>query len=124
MQFVKNELVKKYDPAGKRLALIDRRSGLRAGDIIRVTYYDRSTNLGQVIAVKRGHNAIGANILIRNKLTKVGCEVRVPLYNPRIRNIELLKQPKKYLPRAKHYYIRGTRYDVGDVSVALKQKST
>lgn len=122
LSFLHKELYAKLDPTGKRRALIakDSSSRLRSGDVIRVTYTDRSTVLGQVIAIKRSFT--DSNILLRNKITKLGCEVRIPVFNPKIKNIELISQPKKYLSRAKHYYIRNTRLDVGDLEATLRKK--
>lgn len=115
------QLIKKYDPVGKRAALVDQKTGLRSGDSIRVTYMDRTSVVGQVIAIKRSVNSVGTNILIRNRVHRVGCEVRIPLFNPNIRNIEVLNKPKKYLPRRKHFYIRNSKYDVGDVEASVKK---
>lgn len=122
MTYLHKELLQKYDPTGKRSALVDGHSGLRSGDIIKVTYLDRTNVTGQIIAIKRGQFNVGGNILLRNKINKLGCEVRIPLYNPNIRNIELLHKPKKYMPRRKHFYIRNTKYDVGDVEGFLRQE--
>ncbi|EMG46344.1 Ribosomal protein, mitochondrial, large subunit, putative, partial [Candida maltosa Xu316] len=125
MQYVEEKLLSKYDPTGKRRALIrNNKEGLRSGDIIKVTYLDRSDVTGRIIAIKRSHNSIGSNILIRTKLNKVGSEVRIPVYNPNIRNIEVLEKPEKYLPRTKQYYIRETsRLDVDDVEAYIKRKT-
>lgn len=120
ISFIHKKLLEKYDPTGKRRALVDHKTGISAGDIIRVTYMDRTNVVGQVIAIKRGQQTLGTNILIRNKVNRVGVEMRIPLYNPNIRNIELLEKPTKYLPRLKHYYIRNTKYDVGDIEVYLR----
>lgn len=120
LTFLQKQLLQKYDPTGKRRALVAK-DGLRSGDIIKVTYLDRTSVIGQVIAIKRSVNSVGTNILIRNKINKVGCEVRVPLYNPNIRNIELMHKPKKYLPRRKHFYIRNSKYDVGDLNAFLRR---
>lgn len=95
---------------------------MRSGDVIKVTYLDRSSVLGQVLAVKRSVNSVGTNILIRNKINKLGVEVRIPLFNPNIKNIEVLHKPKKYLPRRKHFYIRNTKYDVGDVELFARKE--
>jgi len=122
ISFLHKQLLQKYDPTGKRRALVDTSSGLRSGDIIKVTYLDRTNVTGQVIAIKRGQNNVGTNILLRNKINKLGCEMRIPLYNPNIRNIELLHQPKKYMPRKKHFYIRNSKYDVGDVEMFLRKE--
>lgn len=122
VSFLHNQLLKKYDPTGKRRALVDTSTGLRSGDIIKVTYLDRTNVTGQIIAIKRGQYNVGTNILLRNKINKLGCEIRIPLYNPNIRNIELLHKPKKYLPRKKHFYIRNSKYDVGDVEALLRKE--
>lgn len=122
MQYLHKNLLDKYDPTGKRRALVDQNSGLRAGDIIRVTYLDKTNVVGQVIAIKRGVNNVGTNILIRNKINKLGVEVRIPLFNPKIRNIETLYKPEKYMPRRKHFYIRNSKYDVGDIEAFLSRQ--
>lgn len=122
MQFLHKNLLNKYDPTGKRRALVAQSFGLRAGDIIKVTYSDRTSVIGQIIAIKRGVNNVGTNILIRNKINKLGVEVRIPLYNPKIRNIETLYKPEKYMPRRKHFYIRNSKYDVGDIEAFLSRQ--
>lgn len=122
VSFLHSQLLQKYDPTGKRTALVNTSTGLRSGDIIKVTYLDRTNVTGQIIAIKRGQNNVGTNILLRNKINKLGCEVRIPLYNPNIRNIELVHKPKKYMPRKKHFYIRNSKYDVGDVETFLRKE--
>ncbi|KAK6464541.1 translation protein SH3-like domain-containing protein [Scheffersomyces coipomensis] len=118
LPFLQSQLLDKYDPSGKRREL---QNTLRAGDIIKVTYLDRTDVVGRIIAIKRGNFNVGTNILIRNKINKVGCEVRVPLYSPKLRNVEVLHKPKTYLPRGKQYYIRNTRLDVDDVEAFVKR---
>lgn len=120
-EFLHQQLLKKHDPHGKRLALVNGPNKLRAGDIIKVSYFDRTSVLGRVLGIKRGQNNIGTNILMRNRITKLGCEVRVPLYSPNIRNIEVIHKPETYLPRSKQYYIRNTKYDVGDLETFERQ---
>lgn len=121
MTYLQNQLLQKYDPTGKRRALVDQQKGIRAGDILKVTYLDRTNVIGQVIAVKRGHNNVGHNVLLRNKFNKLGIEVRVPIFNPKIKNIEILYKPKVYLSRRKQFYIRNSKYDVGDVENFLRK---
>lgn len=123
ISYLHKELLQKYDPTGKRRALVDQDTGVRSGDIIKVTYLDRTNVIGQVIAVKRSVNSVGTNILLRNKINKLGVEVRIPLFNPNIRNIEVVHQPKKYLPRRKQFYIRNTKYDVGDVENFVRKEA-
>lgn len=121
LEFLQEKLLQKYDPTGKRRALVGP-NGVRSGDVIRVTYQDRSVVVGRVIGVKRGHNNVATNIHIRNKLNKIGVEMRVPLYNPTIRNIEIVSKPETYLSRRKHYYIRNTKHDVEDLDEFIKVK--
>lgn len=117
------QLLNKYDPSGKRRALVDSKTGLRAGDVIKVTYLDRTEVAGRVLGIKRSVNSAGTNILIRNKINRVGCELRIPVFSPKLRNIEVLYKPEKYLARAKQYYIRGTKLDVvDDVEAFIKRQ--
>lgn len=115
-------MYKTLDPSGQRRALInkDSKNCLRAGDIIKVTYTDRTSVLGQIIAIKRSNT--DSNILLRNKITKLGCEVRIPVFSPKIKNIEVIQKPARYLARAKQYYIRNTRLDVGDLEANIRRK--
>ncbi|CUM53451.1 unnamed protein product [Debaryomyces fabryi] len=123
ISYLHKQLLQKYDPTGKRRALVDQDTGVRSGDIIKVTYLDRTNVTGQVIAVKRSVNSVGTNILLRNKINKLGVEMRIPLFNPNIRNIEVVHKPKKYLPRRKQFYIRNTKYDVGDVENFVRKET-
>lgn len=119
MTFLHKKLAEKYDPTGKRQLLVDQHNGLRAGDIIKVTYRDRTSVIGEILAIKRTPRNVGSNILIRNKINKIGVETRIPLFNPKIKSIDLLHKPDTYLPRRKHYFIRNTKYDVGNVEATL-----
>lgn len=122
MTFLHKQLLQKLDPTGKRQALVNPKTGLRAGDIIKVTYMDRTDVVGQIIGIKRGHNNLGTNILIRNKITRVGCEMRIPLYSPKLRNIEVVHKPTTYNQRNKQYYIRNSKRDVDDLEAFIKRQ--
>lgn len=122
MDYLHRQLLEKYDPTGKRRALVDQQKGIRAGDILKVSYLDRTNVIGQVIAIKRGHNNVAHNVLLRNKFNKLGIEIRVPIFNPKIKNIEILYKPKEYLSRRKQFYIRNSKYDVGDVENFLRKE--
>lgn len=124
MNYLQKQLLNRYDPTGKRRAVVHPYTGVRSGDIIKVTYLDRSDVTGRVIAVKRGVNNVGTNILIRNMINRVGCEIRIPVFSPTLRNIEIVYKPKKYLPRAKQYYIRETKLDVGDVEEFVRRQAS
>ena len=121
MHYVQKQMLAKHDPTGKRRALLDSLNGLRAGDMIKISFTNRNDVIGRIIAIKRGYMNLGSSILLRTKLGRVGSEIRVPVYNPNIRNIELLHKPEKYLPRRTQYYIREKRIDVGDVEAFVKR---
>lgn len=122
VKYLHKQLLKKFDPYGKRSELVHPETGVRAGDILKVTYLDRSTVFGRVLGVKRGQNNLGTNILLRNRITKLGCEIRVPVFNPKIANIEVLERPATYLPRNKHFYVRNSKNDVGDIEAMVRNK--
>lgn len=122
MKYLHKELLKKFDPYGKRSELVHPKTGVRAGDILKVTYLDRSTVFGRVLGVKRGQNNLGTNILLRNRITKLGCEIRVPVFNPKIANIEILERPDTYLSRNKHFYVRNSKNDVGDIEAMIRKR--
>lgn len=124
MNYLQKQLLDRYDPTGKRRAMVNPYTGVRAGDIIKVTYLDRSDVTGRVIGVKRGANNVGTNILIRNMINRVGCEIRIPVFSPNLRNIEVLYKPQKYMPRSKHYYIRESKLDVGDVEEFVRRQAS
>lgn len=122
--YLHKQLLQKYDPLGKRSELVNPKTGVRSGDSVKVTYTDRSTVFGRVLGVKRGQNNLGTNILLRNRITRLGCEIRIPVFNPRISNIEIIDRPDKYLPRNKHFYVRNSKNDVGDVEAMVKSKAS
>ena len=71
MTYIHKQLLSKHDPTGKRRELLNYETGLRAGDIIKVTYLDRSDVTGRIIAIKRGQRNLGSNILLRTQLNRV-----------------------------------------------------
>ncbi|ANZ74647.1 BA75_00496T0 [Komagataella pastoris] len=123
MKYVKENQYKKLDPNGVKKNLLDKSNPnlLRSGDIVRITYNNKQPPLvGMVIAVKR--NGCDSNILLRNSYAKLGVEIRVPIFNPVIERVDILKRPTKYRSRNKLYYIRGTKLDVTDIESSLKKQ--
>lgn len=126
MELIEESLYAKYDPSGWRRELISKenKEGLRSGDIIRVNYQNDPNNalgfVGYILAIDR--NGPDSTILLRNKITKVGVELRVSLFNPIIERIDIIRKPHKYNGRLRHYYIRDTKLDVGDLETLIKKK--
>lgn len=124
----KEELDTTLDPTGWRRRLIDKHSGesLRAGDVVRVIYDKKKCNLdnfiGYILSVNRKELVQDASLLLRNQVSKVMVEVRVPLFSPLIQRIDILKRSDGSRRRNKHYYIRGTRLDVGNLDSLVKKR--
>lgn len=76
--------------------------------------------MGYVLAIDR--NGPDSTILLRNKVTKIGVEMRISLFNPIIERIDIVKRPAKYNGRNRHYYIRDTRLDVDDLEALAKKR--
>lgn len=116
MSYVKNAQYQRLDPNGSKRNLLsaENSSRLRADDIVTIIYKDQKPITGQILAIKR--QGISSNILIRNKVGGVGVDISVPLFHPNILRVDIVRRPIKYRPRAKHYYIKGSRLDVGDIN--------
>lgn len=125
----KVELKETLDPDGWRFNLIDKHNieRIKAGDILRIVYnkdkcsYDNF--VGYILSVDRKERVQDASVLLRNQITKVMVEVRVPIFSPLIQRIDILKKSDGSRKRNKHYYIRGTKLDVGNLESKLRKKT-
>lgn len=124
----KQSLDKKLDSEGWRRELIspNNKERLRAGDVVRVAYNSQKCNydnlMGYVLAVDRKALQQDASILLRNQYAKTFVEVRVPIFSPLIERIDLIRRADGRRQRSKHYYIRGTKLDVGDLEAGLRKR--
>ncbi|PYH48854.1 mitochondrial 54S ribosomal protein bL19m [Aspergillus saccharolyticus JOP 1030-1] len=108
--------LKKLDPFGKRRELFDYRRHARSvkpGDIIRVTFKNGDPFSGVVLSIKlRG---VDTSVLLRNQLTRVGVEMSVKVYSPNVESVEIVQRTEKRKRRARLYYLRQPRHDIGSV---------
>ncbi|CCE63011.1 hypothetical protein TPHA_0D03780 [Tetrapisispora phaffii CBS 4417] len=139
----KTDIEKSLDPEGWRRRLLnkgpkdvtkgqksaDRTTYIETGDIVRITYdkskCDDETFLGYVLGVYRKNLVQDSSLLLRNQVGKTFVEVRVPIFSPLIQSIDILKKceiGEKRRKRSKHYYIRGTKLDVGELELMLRKK--
>ncbi len=118
MSYVKSSQYQRLDPDGlkRKLLSAENPSRLRADDIVTIVYKDQKPITGQILAIKR--QGISSDILIRNKVGGVGVDISIPLFHPNILRVDVVRRPIKYRPRAKHYYIKGSRLDVGEIDKA------
>ncbi|SCU87876.1 LAMI_0D07844g1_1 [Lachancea mirantina] len=116
------------DPQGWRRKLISGQPDetTRAGDVVRVVYDSNKCNydnfVGYVLAVDRKSMTQDASLLLRNQVAKTFVEVRVPIFSPIIQRIDILRKSDGRRKRNKHYYIRGTKLDVGDLEAGLRKR--
>lgn len=122
------DLKEKLDKDGWRFKLIDKHNKdcIKVGDVIRVIYNKEKCSydnfVGYILSVDRKEQVQDASVLLRNQVSKVMVEVRVPLFSPLVERVDMLKKADGSRKRNKHYYIRGTKLDVGNLESKLRKK--
>lgn len=124
----KQEVETKLDPTGWRRELVGKsaKSSLSAGDVVRVVYDSKKCSydnfVGYVLAVNRKTLVQDATLLLRNQIAKTAVEAMIPVFSPLIERIDVLRRADSRRKRNKHYYIRNTKLDVGDLEASLRKK--
>lgn len=60
-------------------------------------------------------------ILLRGQLTRIGVEMWFKIYSPNVEAIEVVQRAKKRARRARLYYMRTPKHDVGSVEGIVRQ---
>lgn len=126
-QAAMNDLNDKLDPTGEKKLLVDKRNPkrLRTGDIVRVVYDRKKCKFedvfGYILSIDRKQHVQDASLLLRNKIAKTAFEVRVPIFSPLVKRIDLIQKTDGQRGRNKHYYIRDTRLDVAALDKKVKR---
>lgn len=60
-------------------------------------------------------------ILLRNQLTRVGVEMWYKIYSPLVEGIEVVQRKAKRARRARLYYMRKPKHDLGSVENIVNQ---
>ncbi|VEU23118.1 DEKNAAC104145 [Brettanomyces naardenensis] len=115
MEYIREAQYGKLDKNGQKRKQFDLSNPerLRADDIVTIVYKDQKPITGQILVVKR--QGIASDILIRNKVGGVGIDMHIPVFHPNILRVDVVRRPVNYRPRNRHYYIKNSRLDVGDV---------
>ncbi|SCU78088.1 LANO_0A02058g1_1 [Lachancea nothofagi CBS 11611] len=127
-QLSEKDLNDSLDPQKWRRELISthNKDRLRAGDVVRVAYNSQKCKydnlMGYVLSVDRKVLTQDASILLRNQYAKTFVEVRVPIFSPLIDRIDLIRRADGRRQRGKHYYIRNTKLDVGDLEAGMRKR--
>ncbi|KAF3926661.1 hypothetical protein ABW21_db0201356 [Orbilia brochopaga] len=109
--------LKTLDPKGARTRLFSRanKDAIRPGDTLQVRFRDANTEpfAGVLLNIRR--RGLDTAFLLRNHLTRIGVEMWHKLYSPKIAGIDLIQRKERRARRAKLYYMRKPKHDVGSV---------
>lgn len=111
------------DATGARTRLFSQENPDRArvGDILLVRQKSGEPFSGVCINIRQGNSKIDSAILLRNNLTRVGVEMWYKIYSPNVEGIEVGQRKAKRARRARLYYMRQPRHDVGSVDNIVRQ---
>ena len=120
---VTNDQIQLLDPTGARTRLFaptnpDR---VQPGDILLVRLKSGEPFSGVCLNIRQRHQPIDTAILLRNQLTRIGVEMWFKVYSPNVEGIEVVQRKEKRARRAKLYYMRQPRHDVGSVEGIVRQ---
>lgn len=124
----KQDLDIKLDPSGWRRKLVGKspKESISAGDVVRVVYDSKKCSydnfVGYVLAVNRKNLIQDASLQLRNQISKTAVEATIPIFSPLIERIDVLRKADSRRKRNRHYYIRNTKLDVGDLEASLRRK--
>jgi large subunit ribosomal protein L19 len=109
------------DPTGARARLFDplNRDGAKVGDILLATFKTGEPFSGVIMSIKlRG---VDTSVLLRNHLTRIGTEMSIKVYSPLVQSMEVAQKTAKRKRRARLYYLRKPKHDVGSVQKVVDQ---
>jgi len=118
--FTKSQL-SVLDPTGVRTRLFTKENPERAnvGDILLVRMKNGDPFAGVCLNVRQA--GIDTGILLRNQLTRVGVEMWFKIYSPNVEGIEVVQRKEKRARRARLYYMRQPKHDIGSVENIVRQ---
>ncbi|KAK2842945.1 hypothetical protein FQN49_005963 [Arthroderma sp. PD_2] len=103
------------DPTGERKSLFDKKNpqGAKVGDILRVTFKNGDPFAGVCLNIRQ--RGVDTAFLLRNKLTRISCEMWVKAYSPNVAGVEIVQRTEKRKRRANLTYMRNPSHDMGSV---------
>lgn len=111
------------DPTGSRTRLFspENPDRVQPGDILLVRQKNGEPFSGVCLNIRQRHQPIDTAILLRNQLTRIGVEMWFKIYSPNVEGIEVVQRKQKRARRAKLYYMRQPRHDIGSVEGIVRQ---
>jgi large subunit ribosomal protein L19 len=109
------------DPTGARKRLFDplNREGARVGDILITTFKSGERFSGVILSIKQ--RTVDSSVLLRNYLTRVPVEMQIKIFSPLVQSMEVAQKTPKRKRRARLYYMRKPKHDVGSVEKIVDQ---
>ncbi|TKA68734.1 hypothetical protein B0A49_06689 [Cryomyces minteri] len=109
------------DPQGARAKLFSKENpeAAKVGDILLVRLKNGDDFAGVCMNIRR--RGIDTAILLRGNLTRVGVEMWYKVYSPNVDGIEVVQRREKRARRARLYYLRKPKHDVGNVENIVRQ---
>ena len=110
------------DPTGARTRLFDPTNPdrVKLGDILLTRFKTGDPYSGVVLNIRQRHQPIDTAVLLRNQLTRLGVEMWVKVYSPNVEAMEVVQRRQKRARRAKLYYMRHPKHDVGSVENVVR----
>ncbi|KAM3418158.1 hypothetical protein BST61_g6361 [Cercospora zeina] len=111
------------DPSGARTRLFSQANPDRVapGDILLVRLKTGDDFSGVCLNIRQRNSPIDTAVLLRNHLTRVGVEMWFKVYSPNVEGIEIVQRKEKRARRAKLYYMRQPKHDIGSVAGIVRQ---
>lgn len=109
------------DPTGARKRLFDpeNREGAKVGDILLTTFKSGEPFSGVIMSIKQ--RGVDTSVLLRNHLTRIGMEMQIKIFSPLVQSMEVAQKTVKRKRRARLYYLRKPKHDIGSVDKIVEQ---
>ena len=109
------------DPTGARAHLFSKANpdAAKVGDILLVRQKNGDPFAGVCLNIRR--RGVDTAILLRNQLTRVGVEMWYKVFSPNLDGIEVVQRRAKRARRARLYYMRLPKHDLGSVENIVRQ---
>ncbi|KAI9721670.1 MAG: hypothetical protein M1828_005038 [Chrysothrix sp. TS-e1954] len=115
LKTVQDSHIQFLDPDGSRRRFFDpdNPDSAKVGDILLVRLKGGDTFAGACLSIKK--RGTDTAILLRNQLTRVAVEMWYKIFSPNVTGIEVVQRKAKRARRARLYYMRTPKHDLGSV---------
>lgn len=123
VKVIEADQLKVLDPTGARTRLFaqDNPDRVKVGDVLLVKLKTGEPFAGVCLNIRQIHSQVDWAILLRNHLTRVAVEMWFKVYSPNVEGIEIVQRKAKRARRAKLYYMRKPKHDMGSLENIVRQ---